>query len=226
MTKIFIVEDEEKIRSELSLVLNRYGYKSVTTNDFENIIEQILSEGPELILLDINLPFFDGFQICREIRKTSDVPIIAVTSRNSEFDELLMMNIGADDYVTKPFNTQILLAKISAILRRTEKSNNSDKVVFNNLVINGMTNTIKNNETNVEIDLTKNEMKILKLLTQNNEKIVSRDDIMNYLWQSNAFVDENTLSVNVNRLRKRLEEIGFMDVIETKRGLGYIFICK
>jgi DNA-binding response OmpR family regulator len=224
MAKIFIVEDEEKIREELSVALEKYGYICEKTNNFENVTVQIPASEPDIVLLDINLPVFDGFEITREIRKKSDVPIIVVTSRDSEFDELLMMNLGADDFVTKPYNIQILLSKISAILRRSGKLKTIKKIDCGSFDINIMNNSILNKATRAEVDLTKNEMKILKILVENRGKIVSRDEIMNFLWQSNEFIDDNTLSVNVNRLRKRLEDIGIANVIETRRGMGYIFL--
>ena len=178
-------------------------------------------ENPDLVLLDINLPVFDGYYICREIRSKSDVPIIIVTSRDSEMDELMSMNLGADDFITKPYNTQILLARISSILRRVNNST-SQLLTHNGLNLNLSSGSISYNNNISE--LTKNEMKILNYLILNKEKIVSRDELMEYLWSSEAYVDDNTLSVNVTRLRKKLEEIGLKNVIETRRGLGYILI--
>ena len=174
-----------------------------------------------MILLDINLPVFDGYYICREIRSKSDVPIIIVTSRDSEMDELMSMNLGADDFITKPYNTQILLARISSILRRVNNST-SQLLTHNGLNLNLSSGSISYNNNISE--LTKNELKILNYLILNKEKIVSRDELMEYLWSSEAYVDDNTLSVNVTRLRKKLEEIGLKNVIETRRGLGYILI--
>lgn len=189
--------------------------------DFKNIINYIFEENPDLILLDINLPVFDGYYICREIRSKSDVPIIIVTSRDSEMDELMSMNLGADDFITKPYNTQILLARISSILRRVNSSS-SQLLMHNGLNLNLSSGSISYNNNISE--LTKNELKILNYLILNKEKIVSRDELMEYLWSSEAYVDDNTLSVNVTRLRKKLEEIGLKNVIETRRGLGYILI--
>ena len=189
--------------------------------DFNNIINYIFEENPDLILLDINLPVFDGYYICREIRSKSDVPIIIVTSRDSEMDELMSMNLGADDFITKPYNTQILLARISSILRRVNNSS-SQLLTHNGLNLNLSNGSISYNNNISE--LTKNELKILNYLILNKEKIVSRDELMEYLWSSEAYVDDNTLSVNVTRLRKKLEEIGLKNIIETRRGLGYILI--
>jgi DNA-binding response OmpR family regulator len=222
VTKIIIVEDTKTIRQELETFLNRYGYEVIAPTDFENIISIIEKEEPNLILLDINLPVFDGFYICREVRKTSQVPIIVVTSRDSDMDELMSMNLGADDFITKPYNTQILLARINSVLKRVNQGNegNQEILVYNDLKLNLSNGTINCGDNALEI--TKNELKILYYLIKNKGNIVSRDDLMDYLWKSNLFVDDNTLSVNVTRLRKKLEEIGIKDVIETRRGLGYI----
>ena len=221
MQKIIIVEDTEKIRNELKEFLSKYGYDVKVPEDFNNIINYIFEENPDLILLDINLPVFDGYYICRGIRSKSDVPIIIVTSRDSEMDELMSMNLGADDFITKPYNTQILLARISSILRRVNNST-SQLLTHNGLNLNLSSGSISYNNNISE--LTKNELKILNYLILNKEKIVSRDELMEYLWSSEAYVDDNTLSVNVTRLRKKLEEIGLKNVIETRRGLGYILI--
>ena len=167
------------------------------------------------------MPLYDGYYICREIRKDLTTPIIIVTSRDSEMDELMSMNLGADDFITKPYNTQILLARISSILRRVNSSS-SQLLMHNGLNLNLSSGSISYNNNISE--LTKNELKILNYLILNKEKIVSRDELMEYLWSSEAYVDDNTLSVNVTRLRKKLEEIGLKNVIETRRGLGYILI--
>ena len=220
--KIFIIEDEEKIRIELSEFLNRYGYETSYSNDFENIVEIALKSNSHIILLDINLPYYDGYYICREIRKKSNIPIIVVTSRNSEIDELMSMNLGADDFVTKPYNTQILLARISSLLRRTYQNIDLEVFEFNGLKYNMSTSEMEFN--NNKIELTKNESRILYTLIKNKEKIVSRNELMKSLWQNDEFVDDNTLTVNINRLRKKLEEVGAVDYLQTKRGQGYILI--
>lgn len=220
--KIFIIEDEEKIRIELSELLNRYGYETSYSNNFENIVEIALESNSHIILLDINLPYYDGYYICREIRKKSNIPIIVVTSRNSEIDELMSMNLGADDFVTKPYNTQILLARISSLLRRTYQNMDLEIFEFNGLKYNMSTSEMEFNNNKVE--LTKNESRILYTLIKNKEKIVSRNELMKSLWQNDEFVDDNTLTVNINRLRKKLEEVGAVDYLQTKRGQGYILI--
>lgn len=223
MAKIMIIEDNENIKKELTEFLRRYGYDVYGTSDFENIVKVVLEAMPDLILLDINLPYYDGYYVCREIRKEKDIPIIIVTSRDSEMDEIMSMNLGADDFITKPYNTQILLARIAAVLRRTSSNASVYEVVeHKGIKLNVTSGSVKFNET--EVDLTKNELKILLCLMKNKECIVSRDDLMDYLWNSDIYVDDNTLSVNVTRLRKKLSEIGFNDGIETKRGLGYILL--
>ena len=221
MSKIFIVEDENIIRDELSIFLARYGYEVEAPESFENIIEEIKKSNSDLILLDINLPIFDGYYICREIRKFSDVPIIIVTSRDSDIDELMSMNLGADDFVTKPYNTQILLARIESILKRVYKNSGAQDVLeYNGIQVNLANGTISYNDKTIEI--TKNELKILSYLIKNKGNIVSRENLMNYLWDCEMFIDDNTLSVNVTRIRKKLDELGLSNVIETRRGLGYI----
>lgn len=220
MPKIMIIEDTEKIREELSIFLSRYGYETVAPVNFENIVQDILKQQADLILLDINLPIVDGYYICRELRKESDVPIIVVTSRNNEMDELMSMNIGADDFVTKPYNTQILLARIETILRRAQRASMRDILVYNDLKLNLANGSVTYKEAAAE--LTKNEFKILSCLYKNKGKIVSRDDLMDFMWNADAFVDDNNLSVNVARLRKKLEGLGMKKNIETRRGLGYI----
>ena len=221
MHKILIVEDDEKLRKELEIFLNKNGYKTKSLEDFSNTIEDILNEKADLVLLDINLPGFDGEYVLKEIRKVSEVPIIIITSRDNEMDELLSMNYGADHYVTKPFNIQILLAKITSVLRRsTAKDMNSDKIDCNEFILNISKSLIEKDDKKIE--LTKNELKILHFLVQRRGKIVSREDIMEYLWDSESFIDDNTLTVNMTRLRNKLDQIGLKELIETKRGQGYI----
>ena len=221
MSKILIVEDDKKLREELKIFIEKHGYNVEMLEKFDNTIEDSLNVKPDLILLDINLPYVDGEYICKEIRKVSNVPIIIVTSRDNELDELLSINNGADQYVTKPYNIQILLAKIERLLKRSYNSNvGQDKINCGNFILNISKSTIE--KENNSLELTKNELKILYFLVLNKDKIVSRNEIMDYLWDSESFVDDNTLTVNINRLRTKLEEIGLQGIIETKRGLGYI----
>lgn len=218
MYKILIIEDQEKIRVELGELLKRYGYEVAVVEQFENVLEEIKKAEAHLILLDINLPVFDGYYICKEIRRERDTPIIIVTSRDSDMDELMSMNLGADDFITKPYNTQILLARISAILKRTY-AGYQEVMQFSNFKINFSKGILIHEGQ--EVELTKNEMKILACLTKEKGCIVQREELMNYLWDSEWFVDDNTLTVNINRLRKKFETIGVENVIQTKRGQGY-----
>ena len=221
MKKILIVEDDQKLRNELKIYLEKNGYEALTIEKFDNSIQEILNKKADLILLDINLPYLDGEYICKEIRKTSNVPIIMVTSRDSELDELISLNNGADQYVTKPYNLQILLAKIAGLLKRTENTGiNQNKIDCKEFILNISKSMIEKEEK--QIELTKNELKILHFLVLRKGQIVSRDEIINYLWDSESFIDDNTLTVNMTRLRTKLEEIGLKDIIETKRGQGYI----
>ena len=220
--KIFIIEDEEKIKAELSTFLERYGYKTKTVEDFENVVCEALDYNATLILLDINLPYYDGYYICKEIRKKSNVPIIIVTSRDSEVDELMSMNLGADDFITKPYNTHILLARIESLLRRAYSNESSEIYEYRGLKYNRASSEMSYED--IRVELTKNESKILYTLIKNKAKIVSRNDLMKSLWQSDEFIDDNTLTVNINRLRKKIDEIGAVNYLQTKRGQGYILI--
>ena len=221
MQKILIVEDDKKLRKELETFLTKHGFIAKGLEKFDNTIQDILNENADLILLDINLPYTDGEFVCKEIRKTSDVPIIMVTSRDNEIDELMSLNYGADQYVTKPYNIQILLAKINGLLKRNKKSDKEmQEIDCDGFKLNIAERVIKKDDRKIE--LTKNEYTILYYLCINRGRIVSRDEIMDYLWESEEFIDDNTLSVNVKRLRGKLEELGLMDRIETRRGQGYI----
>lgn len=221
MYKIMIVEDNEKIRNELSDFLGKNGYEACICVDFDHVLEQITQASPNLILLDLNLPVFDGHYICREVRKqNNNLPIIIVTSRDSDMDELISMNLGADDFVTKPYNLQILLARMSRVLKRTYEQGNGNVLTIHDITLDiSKSVIIYKNET---IDLTKNELRIMHCLFINKNKIVSRSELMQHMWDCELFVDDNTLTVNINRLRKKLEYVKLEDVIATKRGLGYI----
>ena len=216
---IFICEDDLNMAQDLCGILIKYGYSAVYAQDFSNVAQDIISRAPELVLLDINLPQFDGFHICREVRRVSDVPIIMLTSRESEIDELMSMNLGADDYVTKPFNMQILLAHISSVLRR------ANRVIENTLTHRGVTldptaGMLRYGEQSME--LTKNEQRILLRLMQSKGAIVTRAQLMDALWQDDEFIDDNTLTVNINCLRRKLESVGVHDFLITRRGQGYM----
>lgn len=220
MEKILIVEDDEKLRKELEIFLNNNGYLSESLKTFNNTLNDIIKINPELLLLDLNLPNADGEYICKEIRKKSNMPIIIITSRDNEIDELLTINNGADHYITKPFNIHILLAKINSLLRRTKSQENIDRIDAKDFILNINKSTIE--KDNNIIELTKNEFRILKYLVQNRNKIVSREDIMMCLWDSDNFIGDSTLTVNITRVRYKLEELGLKELLETKRGQGYI----
>ena len=217
--KIFVVEDETEICKELSVLLQKYGYAYESSTDFAHITDHILKAEADLVLLDINLPYQDGYTICREIRKQSDIPMIVLTSRNTDFDELMSLNIGADDFISKPYNAQVLIARIQKILKRTYEAQVNSVLIHKGLTINLLKATASYGDK--EVDLTKNELGILRLLVVNKGNVIPRDAIIDELWQSDEFIDENTLNVNIVRLRKKLSEIGAPDYLETKRGLGY-----
>lgn len=215
---IFLVEDEAGIRQELSALLSRYGYRCVTTADFEDVAGQVCASGADLLLLDLNLPRYDGYHVCREVRRRSQMPIIVVTSRATELDELMSMNLGADDFLTKPYNTQLLLARMARLLQRACPGV-SPAVSRGGLTLDLGRGVAARN--GVEVELTRNESRILQTLLAAEGRIVSRNALMEALWKSDAFVDDNTLTVNVARLRRRLEELGLSEVLATRRGQGY-----
>lgn len=221
MQKILIIEDEVKIKEELSNFLKNNGFAVLSINNFKNTLDDILKLNVDLILMDINIPNINGMYLCKEIRKVKNTPIIVVTSRNSEMDELICMNFGADDFIVKPYNLQVLLAHIEAVLKRSNKEI-SHILEYNGMKVNLSKGIIEYNDKS--IILTKNEVSILTYLLENRGKVVSRDDLINYLWNSEMFVDDNTLTVNITRLRKKLEELGFNDIIQTRRGWGYIIL--
>ena len=218
MAKILIVEDDEKLRKELKTFLVNNGYEVNTLNEFNDSINKIMDIPSDLILLDINLPYLNGEVIVKSLKEKIKTPVIIITSQNSDIDELLCLNYGADDFVTKPFNLQVLLARINRLL----KVDVSDILKYNDLEVNLLNSTMKYD--NKVMELSKNEIKILGYLIKNKGHIVNRDDLMDYMWNTNEFVDDNTLTVNVNRLRTKLEEIGVIGAIETRRGQGYILV--
>lgn len=219
MYKILIVEDDIKIAEELSIMLSNNNYLCSTIKTFKNVCENILKENPSIVLLDVNLPNYDGYCILRDLREKSDIPVIIVTSRDSDVDELMSMNLGADDFITKPYNHNILLARISRIINRVYKGNFSNILSYGDLQLDISKSVIISKGMTSE--LTKNEGRIMECLISNSNTIVIRDELIEYLWQSNEFVDDNTLTVNINRLRKKLKDIGLDDFIQTKRGKGY-----
>lgn len=220
MFNILVVEDNEKIRSELCVLLKNNAYNPYGIKEFNNIVNEVNGNKYDIILLDINLPYDDGFKICTDIRQFSDIPIIFVTSRDTDLDELMSITLGGDDFITKPYNTQVLLARISSILKRVYKKQEGESLEHNGVIIDILTSKVS--YLNKSEELTKNELKILVYLLNNKGKIVSRFDIMDYLWESSMFINDNTLTVNINRIRHKLEGIGATDFIKTKRGQGYI----
>ena len=218
--KIIIVEDDKMLAQELKELLYNNGYESMIIEDFEKTTEKILKQNADMILLDINLPNINGEFLLKEIRKESNIPIIMVTSRDTEADEVISMSTGADDYITKPYNPTILLLRIEAILKRVNKEN--EKIEYRDVELDKDRSLIKRKDK--QVILSKNEILIFDFLIKNQGKIVSRDDIINYLWDSEEFVDDNTLSVNMTRLRNKLAEIQLENAIETRRGQGYILL--
>lgn len=220
MKKIFIVEDDKSICMELVEILENEGYAASYLTDFEHSKEEILATGADLILMDINIPGINGRNLLKEIRKESDIPVIMVTSRTSEMDEVLSMSYGADDYITKPYNPTILLLRIAAVLKRMEGSQNVAS--YRGAEVNFSKGTIRLGEK--EQVLTKNEMIIFQRLLSSKDKIVSRDEIMTDLWDNEEYVNDNALTVNISRLRTKLAELGLPDAIETRKKQGYRLI--
>lgn len=220
MKKIFIVEDDKSICMELVEILENEGYAASYLTDFEHSKEEILAAGADLILMDINIPGINGRNLLKEIRKESDIPVIMVTSRTSEMDEVLSMSYGADDYITKPYNPTILLLRIAAVLKRMEGSQNVAS--YRGAEVNFSKGTIRLGEK--EQVLTKNEMIIFQRLLSSKDKIVSRDEIMTDLWDNEEYVNDNALTVNISRLRTKLSELGLSDAIETRKKQGYRLI--
>lgn len=218
--KILIIEDDLELREELKILLDNNGYQGIILKSFDNTINDILALEPDLILLDIKLPCLNGQQLLKRLREVSNLPVIMVTSKDNEMDEILALSYGADDYITKPYNPTILLLHIEAVFKRLHKV--EPKLSYQGIKVNLMKSTLE--KDNQELLLSKNEMGIFYYLLMNQGKIVTRDDIMNYLWGTDKFIDDNTLTVNITRLRKRLEKIGLVDVIETRRDQGYILI--
>lgn len=221
MYKIFIIEDDESILKQMKIKLKEWDYQVQVVNDFKLIDNEYKAYKPDLVLIDINLPFYDGFYWCKKIRSISNVPIIIISARDSSMDQIMAMDIGADDYLVKPFEMDIFLAKVKAVLRRNYS--------YSDIALNVLTYkdlTINLNKTELlwkdrVIELTKNEFLILQELFTYKDKILSRNELMNALWNSDSFIDDNTLSVNVNRLRKKLEQEGIKKLILTKKGIGY-----
>lgn len=222
MKKIAILEDDTYIALELKELLKNAGYQVLVITDYEKSVELILKEKVDLALLDINLPTANGEIILKELRKKTTMPIIMLTSRVTEVDEILSMSYGADDYITKPYNPTILLLRIQNVLKRTE--NTTSSLIYNNIIVNPSKGILQS-ETS-ELSLTKNEMIIFLYLLNNKGNIVKRDELMTDLWNNNEYINDNALTVNISRLRTKWEEFGLKDVIETRKGQGYKLLWK
>ena len=222
MKKILIIEDDATLREELRLLLENGGYAPCIATDFENAADEAAQLRPDLVLLDILLPDANGQSILRDIRSGSDVPVIMLTSRSTDADEIISRSSGADDYVTKPYNPALLLLRIETVLRRTGGRGSEEELTYRGMRLNLLRSSVT--YKGAETVLSRNEMNILHCLLKKRGTIVSRDELMDYLWDRSDFVDDNTLTVNINRLRKRLEGLGFPDVIETRRKQGYMLV--
>lgn len=219
--KIMIVEDDAAIREAVAEALGRWGFETVVADDYAAVTATFLLTQPQLVLMDINLPAFDGFYWCRQIRELSTVPILFLSSRSTPMDMVMSMNMGGDDYIQKPFYTDVLVAKINALLRRTYSYADSGVSVLEH---DGVVLNLKDGDAvcgGRKAELTRNEFKILLTLMQRKDEIVSREQLMRSLWEDESFVDDNTLTVNITRLRRKLDELGKPDFVQTKKGLGY-----
>ncbi len=219
-----IIEDDQIIAYELQQLLQNNGYEAVILTNLNNALNEILKASFDLILLDINMPTINGESLLQNLRKESNVPVIMVTSINRETDEALSISYGADDYITKPYNPNILLLRIGAVLKRTKTNyhTNGNELIYKDLKFDFQKGIIK--KDNWEIELTKNEMIIFSYLLNHQNKIVTREELMTALWDNAEYVNENALTVNISRLRNKLKEIGYVDMIETRKGLGYILL--
>lgn len=220
MKKIMIVEDDEVIKDELSEILKNSSYLVESIKNFEKSKEEIFKYNPDLILLDINIPYLNGELLLKEIRKESSVPVIMVTSKSGEIDEALSITYGADDYITKPYNPTILLLRIQNIFKRINQNNNALK--YKDIIVDLNKSELKKDDK--VLVLTKNEMIIFSYLLNNKEKIVSRDELMTYLWNNEEYINDNALTVNISRLRSKLSNFGYENIIETRKGQGYILL--
>ncbi len=221
MYKILIIEDDKTIANILMEHLLKWEYEVTCADDFKNIKELVIQINPNLILLDIMLPFFNGFYWCNEIRKISNAPIIFISSASDSMNIVMAMNMGGDDFIAKPFDLDVLTAKIQAVIRRTYSIQGQMNIIEHRGLILNLSDTTLSYEDK-KIELTKNEYKILQLIMENIGRVVSRDKIIEKLWESESFIDDNTLTVNMTRLRKKLEDIGLNDFIKTKKGMGYL----
>lgn len=221
MYKILIIEDDSIIAKTMMKHLTSWGYEVQCAEDFQHILSEFVSFDPQLILLDISLPFYNGYHWCTEIRKVSQVPIIFISSASDNMNIVMAINMGGDDFIAKPFDLNVLTSKVQALLRRTyDFTGQSHLLEHKGAILNTSDSTLTYNGKKIE--LSKNDYKILHILLENKGKTVSRDMIMTRLWETDDFIDDNTLTVNINRLRKKLAEIELTDIIKTKKGMGYL----
>lgn len=221
MYKVLIVEDDEVIARTLKAHLENWGYETVCVEDFKNVMEDFAKVSPHIVLMDISLPFFNGYHWCTQIRNVSSVPVIFISSMSDNMNIVMAMNMGGDDFITKPYDLNVVTAKIQALLRRTYSFSEATNIHEHNGCIMNLNDQTVFYE-NRKVELTKNEYRILQVLMENVGKVVSRDRLIEKLWEDEAFVDDNTLTVNVTRLRKKLEEVGMNDYIKTRKGVGYL----
>ncbi|HEX3011788.1 MAG TPA: response regulator transcription factor [Syntrophomonadaceae bacterium] len=222
MFKIMIVEDDPKLREIVLENIQKWGFQGMAVADFNAVLNDFLKLEPHLLLMDINLPAFDGFYWCAQIRRISQIPIIFISSRDSNMDIIMAMNMGGDDYIQKPFSLEVLMAKVNALLRRTYAyaEMESSAIEHNGVILDLKDNRLQYSEK--EVELTRNEYRIAYILMKKSGQVVDRDEIMRGLWEDESFVDDNTLTVNINRLRHKLQDIGLKDFIQTRKGQGYI----
>ncbi len=222
--RIFLIEDDAMLAEEISKLLMKWGYIVTIVEMFDSILDEFVNLQPHVVLIDVNIPSFDGFHWCKKIREISEIPIIFISSRDSSMDIIMGMNNGGDDYITKPFENGVLVAKLQAIIRRNYEFSvmKSNVLIYRGVTLN-LDDTIVTYE-NKNVELTKNELKILKLLIENQGKVVTRQALMRSLWDDEIYVNENTLTVNVNRLRLKLDELGVKEFITTKKGMGYMIL--
>ena len=221
MYTLLIVEDDAVIAKSIQTYMESWGYQPICITDFEHVTKTFVEEQPHLVLMDISLPFYNGFHWCDEIRKISKVPVIFISSASDNMNIVMAMNMGGDDFIAKPFDLPVLQAKVQAMLRRTyDFAGESNLIEHKGMIFNSSDGMITYEGKRIE--LTKNEMRILQELLENKGKIVTRDRLMERLWESDSFIDDNTLTVNIARLRKKLEETGIKDMIKTRKGIGYV----
>lgn len=226
MYRILVIEDDVNLRNQLMDTLSMNGYDVSCVEDFKLVMDKVDAVNPDLIVLDINLPYMDGNYFCRAIRKKHNMPIIITSARNSESDQILSIELGGDDYVVKPFNVQVLMSKIAALLRRCYGEYNANTATSGNIAVKGITLDdpgMKLSYKNITYELSKNEYKLLKIFMKNPDEVISRETLLGEIWDDKSFVDDNTLTVNMTRLKKLFDGMGLGNTIKTKRGMGYIF---